>query len=141
MSYRASFVYFANGGIFIIMASKKKIIIGIICAILLLNVVWTVMQNKFTPKLEELRTLLQTNVASLEERITKLEQGGLPNVENLKADFAKLREIADNFGQRVKDSVKTEEEQLAYLESQAEAQKAQVEAQKARVEALKKITE
>ena len=123
------------------MASKKKIIIGIICAILLLNVVWTVMQNKFTPKLEELRTLLQTNVASLEERITKLEQGGLPNVENLKADFAKLREIADNFGQRVKDSVKTEEEQLAYLESQAEAQKAQVEAQKARVEALKKITE
>ena len=141
MSYRASFVYFANGGIFIIMASKKKIIIGIICAILLLNVVWTVMQNKFTPKLEELKTQLQTSIASLEERITKIEQGGLPNVEDLKADFAKLREVADSFGQRVKDSVKTEEDQLAYLESQAEAQKAQVEAQKARVEALKKMAE
>ena len=141
MSYRASFVYFANGGIFIIMASKKKIIIGIICAILLLNVVWTVMQNKFTPKLEELKTQLQTSIASLEERITKIEQGGLPNVEDLKADFAKLREVADSFGQRVKDSVKTEEDQLAYLESQAEAQKAQVEAQKARVDALKKMAE
>ncbi|MBQ4470472.1 MAG: hypothetical protein IJR35_05585 [Synergistaceae bacterium] len=123
------------------MASKKKIIIGIICAILLLNVVWTVMQNKFTPKLEELKTQLQTSIASLEERITKIEQGGLPNVEDLKADFAKLREVADSFGQRVKDSVKTEEDQLAYLESQAEAQKAQVEAQKARVEALKKMAE
>ncbi|MBQ7733548.1 MAG: hypothetical protein IJT58_05970 [Synergistaceae bacterium] len=116
------------------MAGKKKIIIGIICVILLLNVVWTVMQNKFTPKLEELRTQLQTSIASFEERITKIEQGGLPNVEDLKADFAKLREIADNFGQSVKDSTKTEEERLAYLE-------AQVEAQKARVEALKKMAE
>lgn len=123
------------------MASKKKIIIGIICVIILLNVVWTVMQNKFTPKLDELKNQLQTSVAALEARITKLEQGGLPDVADLKADFAKLREIADDFSQRVKDSVKTEEEQLAYLESQAEAQKAQLEAQKARVDALKKITE
>ena len=115
-------------------AGKKKLIIGIICVIVLLNIVWTVMQNKMTPQFNELKSQMQAGLEALEQRITKLEQGGLPDVAELKADFAALRGIADNLGQSVKASLKTEEERLAALE-------AQVEAQKTRVEALKKMAE
>ena len=109
--------------------SKKKIIIGIICIILLLNIMWTIMQNKFTPKLDEVKA----GLAALEQRITKLEQGGLPDVADLKADFAALRAVADNFSERLNQAVKTEEDQLKDLE-------AQVEAKRARVEELKKLS-
>ena len=107
---------------------KKLIIIGIVCVILFLNIMWTILQGKFTPKLEE----VQTQLAALEQRITKLEQGGMPDVADLKNDFAALKEVSAKFSERLNQSVKAEEDQLAYLESQ-------VEAQKARVEALKKV--
>ncbi len=107
---------------------KKLIIIGVVCIILLLNIMWTILQGKFTPKLEE----VQTQLAALEQRITKLEQGGMPDVADLKNDFAALKEVSAKFSERLNQSVKAEEDQLAYLESQ-------VEAQKARVEALKKV--
>ena len=109
--------------------SKKKIIIGIVCIVLLLNIMWTIMQNKFTPKLDEVKA----GMAALEQRITKLEQGGLPDVADLKEDFAALRAIADKFSDRLNQAVKTEEDQLKDLE-------AQVEAQRARVEELKKLS-
>ena len=92
------------------------------------------MQNKITPQFDALKTQMQAGLEALEQRLTKLEQGGLPDVADLKADFAALRGIADNLGQSVKASLKAEEERLATLE-------AQVEAQKARVEALKKMSE
>ncbi len=109
---------------------KKQIIIGVICLIVLLNIMWTIMQNKFTPKLEEFKSAM----AVLEQRIEKLEKGGMPDVAELKEDFAALKEISAKFSERISNSVKTEEDQLAYLE-------AQVEAQKARIQELKKIAE
>ncbi len=108
--------------------NKKKIIIGVIAVILLLNIMWTVMQNKFTPKLDEVRA----GMAALEQRIAKLENGGLPDVADLKEDFAALKAVSEKFADRLNQSLKAEEDQLAYLESQ-------VEAQKARVESLKKM--
>ena len=102
-------------------SGKKKIIIGIICVIVLLNVVWTVMQNKITPQFDALKAQMQAGLEALDQRITKLEKGGLPDVAELKADFAALRGIADNLGQSVKASLKTEEERLAVLEAQVEA--------------------
>ena len=108
--------------------NKKKIIIGIVCIILLLNVMWTIMQNKFTPKLDEVKA----GMAALEQRIAKLENGGLPDVANLKEEFAALKAVSDKFADRLSNSLKAEEDQLASLE-------AQVEAQKARVESLKKM--
>ncbi len=107
---------------------KKLIIIGVVCVILLLNIMWTILQGKFTPKLEE----VQTQLAALEQRIAKLEQGGMPDVADLKSDFAALKEVSAKFSERLNQSVKAEEDQLSYLE-------AQVEAQKARVAELKKI--
>lgn len=108
--------------------SKKKIIIGVICVILLLNVMWTIMQNKFTPKLDEVKA----GMAAIEQRLAKIEKGGIPDVANLKEDFAALKAVSDKFADRLTQTLKTEEDQLAYLE-------AQVEAQKARVEAMKKL--
>lgn len=108
--------------------NKKKIIIGVVAVIVLLNIMWTIMQNKFAPKLDEVKA----GMAALEQRLEKIEKGGLPDVANLKEDFEALRKVSDQFSERLKSSLKAEEEQLASLE-------AQVEAQRARVESLKKV--
>ena len=108
--------------------NKKKIIIGVVAVIVLLNIMWTVTQNKFTPKLDEVKA----GMAALEQRIAKLENGGLPDVANLKEEFAALKAVSEKFADRLSNSLKAEEDQLASLE-------AQVEAQKARVESLKKM--
>jgi len=52
----------------------------------------------------------------------------------LKEDFAAMKAVSDNLAERLKNSLKAEEDELANLE-------AQVAAQKAKVEALKKATE
>ena len=109
--------------------NKKKIIIGVVAVIVLLNIMWTIMQNKFAPKLDEVKA----GMAALEQRLEKIEKGGLPDVANLKEDFEALRKVSDQFSERLKSSLKAEEEQLASLE-------AQVEAQRVRVESLKKLT-
>lgn len=109
--------------------NKKKIIIGVIAVIVLLNIMWTVMQNKFAPKLDEVKA----GMAELEHRLDKIEQGGLPDVANLKDDFEELKKVSSQFSERIKNLLKAEEEQLANLE-------AQVEAQKARVESLRKLS-
>ncbi len=103
---------------------KKQIIIGVICAIVCLNVMWTIMQNKFTPKLDGVKS----DIAGVEQRVAKIETDGLPDVANLKSDFAGLRAAADDLSARIQQLLKLEEEQLAYLEAQTAAQKARVEA-------------
>jgi len=108
---------------------KKTIIIGIVCILVVLNVMWTIMQNKFAPKLEE----ANKTIAALEQRITKLEQGGFASMAELKEDFAAMKAVSENLSERLSHSLKAEEEELATLE-------AQVAVQKARVEALKKAT-
>ena len=107
---------------------KKQIIIGIIAVILLLNITWTIMQNKFTPKLDGIKA----DVAGISQRLTNIEDGNLPQVANLKQEYESLKAISDKFSERAKQLLKAEEEQLAYLE-------AQVAAQKARVEELRKL--
>lgn len=109
--------------------NKKKIIIGVIAVIVIFNIMWTISQNKFSPKLDEVKAAL----AALEQRIDKLEKGGLPDVADLKEDFAALKSVSDKLSERLGQSLKVEEDQLAYLESQ-------VKAQKAKVEALKKVS-
>lgn len=109
------------------MDKKKLIVIAVIVVILLLNVLWTVLQDKFTPKVAE----VHAGLAALEGRVAKLEQGGLPDVADLREQFSSLKDISAKYGERLGELLKSEEEQLAGLE-------AQVEAQKARVEALKK---
>ncbi|MBQ3646661.1 MAG: hypothetical protein IJM82_04110 [Synergistaceae bacterium] len=105
---------------------KKVITIAVICVILLMNVVWTIAQNKFTPKLDEVKNI----ISGLEKRIEKLEQGGFSDMADLKNDFEAMKAISAQFSERAAESLKAEEDQLKYLESQVEAQKAKVEAMK-----------
>ena len=111
---------------------KKQFIIGVICLIVLLNVMWTIMQNKFSPKLDEFKKEINTTIAKLDERITKIEQGGFTDVENIRADFESLKQISAGLAERLTQSLKSEEDQLESLE-------AQVKAQRERVEAMKKL--
>lgn len=107
---------------------KKTLLVAAIVLILILNIMWTTLQNKFTPKIEAFRA----DLAKLEERLTKLEQGGLPDVADLRAEFSTLKSMAADYEARRVQVLKAEEEQLTSLQ-------AQVEAQKARVESLKKL--
>lgn len=109
-------------------SKKKQIIVGVICVILALNIMWTIMQNKFTPKLDSVKV----DIAGVEQRIAKVEQEGIPDVADLKEEFAALKAVSDKFSERVEQLLRLEEDQLAALE-------AQTEAQRARVEALKKL--
>ena len=102
---------------------KKIIIIAVVAVIVLLNIMWTVMQNKFAPKLDEVTKAM----AVLEQRIEKLEQGGLSNVAELKEDFAAMKALSENLSERLTHSIKAEEEELAHLEAQVAAQKAHIE--------------
>ena len=108
--------------------SSKRTLLIIVAVVLVLNVMWTILQNKFTPKLEEVKA----DQSKFEQRVAKLERGGLPDVADLKDDFAKLKELAGQYDAKLAELVKAEEEHLKTLE-------AQVAEQKARVEALKKM--
>ena len=109
-------------------SSSKRTLLIIVAVVLVLNIMWTILQNKFTPKLDEVKA----EQAKFEQRVSKLERGGLPDVADLKDDFAKLKELAGQYNAKIAELVKAEEEHLKTLE-------AQVAEQKARVEALKKI--
>ncbi|MBQ9564301.1 MAG: hypothetical protein IJU98_01825 [Synergistaceae bacterium] len=111
-------------------ADKKKIVvIGCIVVILLLNIMWTVLQNKFAPRVDEVRA----DLTKLEQRITKLEQGGLPDVADLREEFSSLKNISKGYEERLAQLVAAEEEQLATLQAQVERQKARVESLKQQV--------
>lgn len=107
---------------------KKQIILWVVLAIVALNVMWTIMQNKFTPKLDGIKA----DVASVDARLAKIEKDGLPDVANLRENFEILKVVSTKFSDQIKTLLKAEEDQLKYLE-------AQVEAQKARIEDLKKL--
>lgn len=107
---------------------KKTLLVAAIVLILILNIMWTTLQNKFTPKIEAFRA----DLTKLEGRITKLEEGGLPDVADLKAEFSSLKSMAADYEARRAEVLKAEEERLASLQAQAEAQRA-------RVESLKKL--
>ena len=102
---------------------KKQIILGVIAVIVVLNIMWTIMQNKFAPKLDGVKA----DVAGIDQRLAKIEKGGLSDVANLKEDFETLKALSAKFSGQVKQMLKAEEDQLAYLEAQLAAQKARVE--------------
>ena len=108
------------------MDKKKILIIAAVVVIVVLNILWTVLQNKFTPKLAEVNDL----IAKVEARVTKLEQGGLPDVADLREEFSKLKEMAAGCEERLAQLRKAEEDQLATLQAQVEAQKSRVESLK-----------
>ena len=100
-------------------SSSKRTLLIIVGVVLVLNIMWTILQNKFTPKLDEVKA----EQAKFEQRVSKLERGGLPDVADLKDDFAKLKELAVQYDAKILELVKAEEEHLKTLEAQVAEQK------------------
>ena len=111
--------------------NKKKIMV--ICAlvvvgiILLANVLWTLMRHSLGAEVEAMTEAL----AKMEARVAKLEEGGLPDVDSLREELNALQSLSANYEGRVGQLVKAEEERLASLKSQADAQQAWVDSLKA----------
>lgn len=103
---------------------KKVFIIGAICLIVLLNIVWTVLQNKFAPKLDAFKS----DMAVLEQRIAKLEKGGLPDVADIREEFGALKQLSKQYSGQLEELIKIEEDKLKSLEEQTAAQKTRLEA-------------
>ena len=81
---------------------KKYFIIGAICLMVLLNIVWTVLQNKFTPRLDEFKTEMK----NFEQRIAKLEQGGLPDVADIREEFGSLKKLSQQYSGQLESLIK-----------------------------------
>ena len=111
--------------------NKKKIMV--ICAlvivgiILLANVLWTLMRHSLGAKFDGMTEA----IAKVEARVAKLEEGGLPDVDNLREELKSLQSLSANYEGRVGQLLKAEEERLASLKSQADAQQAWVDSLRA----------
>lgn len=108
------------------MNKKKAMMIGVVVVILLINILWTTLHNKFSFRVDELKNV----VAALEERVGSLENRELPDVTELQGQFQSIQVMSDKYEAQLAQLVKAEEEQLAYLQSQAEAQRVRVESLK-----------
>ena len=98
----------------------KKIIVSLIGIVLVLNILWTLKQNDTsseTPSLKE-------ELAKLEQRIVELEKRAAPDVESLRADFEAVRQVGAGYEARLKELLKAEEEHLAMMKAELEAQEA-----------------
>ena len=107
---------------------KKLILIGAAVVLVILNVMWTVLQNKFTPRVDALREEFTT----IEARLAKLEKDALPDVEAIRSELNALKLMSEEYENRSTQLLKAEEAQLASLE-------AQLVTQRERVESLKKL--
>ena len=107
---------------------KKLILIGAAVVLVILNVMWTVLQNKFTPRVDALRE----EFTKIEARLAKLEKDALPDVEAIRSELNALKLMSEAYEDRSSQLLKAEEAQLASLESQ-------LATQKERVESLKKL--
>ena len=110
-------------------ANKKKLIlIGAAVVLVILNVMWTLLQNKFTPRVDALKK----KFTKIEARLSKLEKDALPDVEAIRSELNALKLMSEAYENRSSQLLKAEEAQLASLESQ-------LAMQRERVESLKKL--
>lgn len=107
-------------------SKPKIIIISVIAVILVLNILWSLMQGKVTTEMQGVRAEL----AKMEERIAKMEQGGVPDLASLRTEFDELKKIGGNYEARLAALLEAEEGRLSQMKKDAEAQEAWVNALK-----------
>ena len=101
--------------------SKPKIVIvSVIAVILVLNILWSLMQGKVSSESENFRAEL----AKLEQRLVKLEEGTTPDVDSLRAEFETVRKVGEGYEARLAALLKAEEERLSSMKKDFEAQEA-----------------
>ena len=104
--------------------SKPKIVIvSVIAVILVLNILWSLMQGKVSSESENFRAEL----AKLEQRLVKLEEGTTPDVDSLRAEFETVRKVGEGYEARLAALLKAEEERLSSMKKDFEAQEAWLE--------------
>lgn len=107
--------------------SKPKIVIvSVIAVILVLNILWSLMQGKVSSESENFRAEL----AKLEQRLVKLEEGTTPDVDSLRAEFETVRKVGEGYEARLAALLKAEEERLSSMKKDFEAQEAWLESLK-----------
>lgn len=107
-------------------SKPKIIIISVIAVILVLNILWSLMQGKVTTEMQGVRAEL----AKMEERIAKMEQGGVPDLASLRTEFDELKKIGGNYEARLAALLEAEEGRLSQMKKDAEAQETWVNALK-----------
>ena len=95
----------------------KKIIVSLIGIVLVLNILWTLKQNDTSSE----TPVLKEELAKLEQRIVELEKRAAPDVESLRADFEAVRQVGAGYEARLKELLKAEEEHLAMMKAELEA--------------------
>ena len=107
--------------------SKPKIVIvSVIAVILVLNILWSLMQGRVSSESETFRAEL----AKLEQRLVKLEEGTTPDVDSLRAEFETVRKVGEGYEARLAALLKAEEERLSSMKKDFEAQEAWLESLK-----------
>lgn len=107
--------------------SKPKIVVvSVIAVILVLNILWSLMQGKVSSESENLRAEL----AKLEQRLVKVEEGTAPDVDSLRAEFDAVRKVGEAYEARLAAFLKAEEERLASMKKDCETQEAWLESLK-----------
>jgi cell division protein FtsL len=107
----------------------KKIAIVVFLVLILLNVFWTLMNNKVTEEIQAIKS----EIAQVSARVSDAEKETL-DVESVKADVELIRKATGDFEKKLNAVIQAEETRLEILTKDAEAQKAYVETLKGLLE-------
>ena len=119
------------------LAANWPVILGVlVVVILLLNVHWTMMENKISATVAKETGTFKADLAKLNGRITETEQQTQQTIDldALKKDVESIKKAGENFEKRLAAVIKAEEEKLARLDKDVENQKAYIDELKSLLE-------
>ena len=98
----------------------KKIFVSLIGIILVLNILWTLKQDGASSG----GSVLKEELTKLEQRVVELEKRTVPDVDSLRSEFEAVRQVGEGYEARLMKLLKVEEERLATIKTELEAQEA-----------------
>ena len=103
--------------------TKTGKIVGIVVlVIVLLNIFWSMMENKVASEVQAVRA----DIAALNTRLAEMEKGSI-DLEAVKADAETIKKVGETFEAKLNAIVKAEEAKLEILAKDMENQKAYIE--------------
>ncbi|NLL37953.1 MAG: hypothetical protein GX256_10635 [Fretibacterium sp.] len=82
--------------------------------LILFNIVWTLTQGKVSSEAQALREEL----TKLEQRLAKLEEGGILDLESVRAEFEEMKKVGSLYSSSLEVVMKTETERLEALKKE-----------------------
>jgi len=103
-----------------------KVVLGVfILAIVLLNTLWSSMENRIAESVAKETASFKTELAKLEARVSEAEKGTI-DIDAVKEDIVSIKKVGEDFANKLNALIKAEEEKLARLEKDAENQNAYI---------------